>query len=532
MQTQEQIFKTIKVVAICVVVFIGVIVIYHFFLNGHKPSGKTEVEEHIDFTYQEPNAEYQNPTYCGNDIYRVEYQDKIRLITADLAVLEEQTGKDSLYCLFDGYYLVKTNDKYTLYKNNSIVKGNLDFNNPQNYLHEIYTDEASANNKYVSYLYLYNLVQGKNNNQWENIIYSENNENGLLYDYTSGKIIDQNVKHIRDIEVAGVTGSYLYIEGLSNYIWDLKNSQKRLENINIIWDEITDTTVKIKTINNLVYKNGNLSGIIDLKGNIILRPENQEIKLSSDNTTYYALKKNGKYGLINSSGNMAFDYSYDNAIVLDDFILMVKDKTLTIYDSLLKKVGDKDYPVEDNNLVVTKFSGFYRIQNVKDSGTKELVLTQDKKIYTIKGIMEIANGEYFYGTPCYYINDDGNFYIYIDANNQKSIQANYKDNVSHVILLNDNRLYVDLPREDKWQYTFYRVNTGDVLHSYVKEAVDVEFEVIKNNEFIFSRENDKIDIIYHNILQKEIAAQKIVPLNDDFYAIQLKDHNAFVKISY
>ena len=91
---------------------------------------------------------------------------------------------------------------------------------------------------------------------------------------------------------------------------------------------------------------------------------------------------------------------------------------------------------------------------------------------------------------------------------------------------------IDFPKNNKWQYIFYRINTGVALNSYIKDTIDVDFEVFKHKDLIFSRENNKISIYYQNILQSEIEASKIVPLHDTYYLVVQNNQNNLVKITY
>ena len=524
--------KTIKVVAICVAVFIGVIIIYHLFING--PSAKKPVDNsiNIDFAYEDVNEEYTNPLYCGDHLFKVETEDEEIILSRDLKKIAEIPGKNNLFCLYDGYYLVKNNNRYSLMKNGSIIQGNIDFTNPQNYRTTLYQDSTDASSKHIAYLYLYNVILNQQNLIYQDLVYVPfNNDAGLLYDAITGQIIAQNIKKIFPVKMNEEEQPYLFIDASSTYLWDIKNNQKLLENVDIIWHQKTEDTVYTNSLQNFVYRENNQEGLINIKGNVILTPENQTIDIASANETYYAVAKNGKYGLINNALNVAFDYIYDQIIVMDDFIFAVKDKTLTIYDNLLKPVGD-EYQILNNAITVTKYQGFYQVQNVVSDGTRELIVTNEAKTHLVTGIKLIENSTYFYQTPCYLVNDKGNFFIYFAADKQINLDTNFRDNVDHVRFLNDNRLYLDLKKDNKYQYVFYRVNTGAVLHSYIKDNLDMTFEVFANKDLVFSRENEKISIYYQNILQKEIEAQQIIPLADDFYKVVSANKNAWVKITY
>ena len=195
MQTKEEILKTIKVLVLCVIIFIGAFIIYHFIVNwgNHKPKEKIDA---IDYAFKNINENYQNPQYCPAGYYLVDdvTTDKTKTVMLDenLNVIETfNFSQENVYCLYDHYYLINDQGSYILKRNNSIVAGNINFNDVLTNRLVLYHDNAE-DAKYISYLYLYNVVNNYPNFMVNDIVYNAyNNEAymGILYNLKTGQII-------------------------------------------------------------------------------------------------------------------------------------------------------------------------------------------------------------------------------------------------------------------------------------------------------------------------------------------------------
>ncbi len=529
MQMSEQVKKTIKVVVICVVIFILLLLVYHFFIN-RVGQVKPQKEKPLNYAVEVVNDNYQNPEYCSGNYFIIENNEnnnlKTLILNDDLNIIESlNVPKSAVYCLYDDYYLIKNNETYTLKRRGSIIASNIDFSYD---LNEIYHESSSSNALYISKSYLDAVVNNKNHFMVSNkVAYASN----ILINMETGKTIDDKLTAAYKVNILnGEDTKYLYLEGLTSYLYNINNGQKYLENKNIIFAKNENNEVTNNSQNNVVFKDEVGIGVADFKGNIIIKPDAQNIQLESSNSNYFAVNRNGKYGLVNAFGNTVWDFTYDNIIVLDEFILAITNKNLNIFDTQLKQINEKEYLVKDTQINVIKYAKFYQIQSVINNTEQELIITKDGQLNTITGLRPILYGEYFYDKDCYLINDAGKAYIYVDDNTKFVINLGLKNNVDNAIMLNNNRLYTDFMNDNKIQYGYYRINSGTALGSYLKDKVDVTIDVIKYHDLVFSRENEKISVYYNNTLKDEIEAQKISHLNDDYYALTTSEKVSMVKI--
>ena len=156
MEDPKSILKTLKIIAICSVIFILVIVIYHLIINSHRIE-KVE-KERIDYSLTEVNTNYDNPKYCNN-FYVV--NDKLNktaiILNEDLQTIENLSiPVEDVYCLYDDYYLIKNNsNNVTLKKNGSIID-TIDLNVIDS--GKIYNDVGGM---YLTYEYIMNTLNNE-----------------------------------------------------------------------------------------------------------------------------------------------------------------------------------------------------------------------------------------------------------------------------------------------------------------------------------------------------------------------------------
>lgn len=539
MQTKEQIIKTVKVVILCTISFILILTIYHFFINRSQTHKKKE-ENKINYKLEVINEDYRNASYCAGGYYLIdsgtENKDNTLILNEKLDLIETfNLPLNKIYCLYDNYYLVDSNGTYILKRNGSIIKNNLDFSNPMVNRLDIYHDETDSKALYINYLYLYDIINNKRHFYNNGIVYASidlNNYAGLIFNAKNGTIIDSKVAKAYLINSNNkMIRQYLYVKGINDYLYDINNQNKLLEGKELIFASVDEdnNVCYNNSENNIIYHDIDGYGIANFNGNIILKAKNQNLVITDDNTSYFITIKDGKYGLINAFGSQTLENNYDYIYAAKEFILVIKNKQLTIYDNNLKIISD-EYQTVDNKISVQKYANFYQIKNVFVKEPKELIITFDGQINLVNSLNGIKYSELFYDNLCYLINLDGKYYIYFSNEEKKNINTDYKENVTKALMPSYNRLYTELPFDGKIRYNFYRINTGTVIESYTKEKVDVEFEVFGVNNLIFSRENNKISIYNGETLYDEITALKITHLHDDYYLITKDDGNSFVKI--
>lgn len=536
MQTKEQIKKTIKVVVICVALFILVLLIYHFFINKwYVKRIKDPVPDDIDYEFSEVNKNYQNPSYCSGGYFIVEENEKDNLstllLTPELNLIEKfDTVRENVYCLYDGYYLINNNGNYTLKRQGSIVKGNLSFPEDVALEDEILKDPSDSEAEYVSYQYLANVVHSQKLYEIDKYIYVANGENGYLMNKDTGKILDDKVKKLVPVVLDNEKGNYLYVESDSTYLFDITSENRLLENKKLIFTSINDNEAVNTSKNNILYQDENGIGILDFNENVIISPETQEIKLTSNNDKYFAVKRGNKYGLLNSFNNATFDFQYDNIFVMDDFVFLVQNKVLQIYNANINKL-EKEFNLVSNDITVTKYDGFYHIKSVIDDGTKELIIENDGTINLVTGLRYIENSEMFYEKPCYFVYNKNKYSVYIDKDKQYFTDSKYTKNMDKAMFINKNLIFISYQDGNRVFYATHYVLSGAQVTSFVRDKVQEQYTFMKNKKLVFSQEDKKISVYYNDILKDELEAESITLLYDDYYALKTDTKTQFIKIT-
>ncbi len=534
MQTKDQIIKTVKIVVICVVVFILLMVIYHYFINVRTRIIAPEKEK-VGYNLSEIDSDYENPTYCEGGYFIVQENENdvsnTVILDTNMRVIEKfNLPKENIYCLYDNYYLVNNNGHYTLKRNNSIVAGNIDISDVRSQSNLVYHDAADRNAKYINYMYLISTINGEKHFILNNYAYAEYSGNGLLINTETGNVVDRDIKSAQKVDLDHTSASYIYIKGTSNYLLDTMNEKKILNGYDLAFNDSYDDVLTNKSSSLLVFRDSFGEGLISTSGNIIIPSTSQSIFLDSNNTRYYAIKRNGKYGLVNSFGNTTLDFKYDEIYVLDEFIITLENKNLVIYNSNVEQIGNSYTTVADT-ISLEEYPNFYLIKSIDENGSQELVLTTSGDIHLVTYLVPILYGEYFAGKPCYLVNNQRMTYIYVDETRQYQLKTDFSNNVEHAIMINNNRLYIDFPVNGKIKYSFYRINSGRSIEAYVKDSVDVTFKVMQVKKLVFSQENNQISVYFNNELYDTFEAEYLENLYDDYYLLKTTDKVKFVKIT-
>ena len=270
---------------------------------------------------------------------------------------------------------------------------------------------------------------------------------------------------------------------------------------------------------------------MDINGNVIIGLDNQSIKLETNDGSYFAVKRNEKYGLINSFGNVVLDFTYDDIYVTDDFIFTLKDKVLDIYTSNMQEVSKGEYKTLNDNLDLTKYDEFYQIKDIITDNNYELIITKDKKINLVKELKPINYYEYFYDKKGYYVVDDEATNIYEGSDKKVRLMSNINGKLDKIMLLDFNKIYLELKtRDDKIRYDYYRLNSGKLDNSYAVTDFNISNNVFKVKNLIFSDENKNIKIYVKDELYDELENAVIRHIKDDYYLLNMNDKNAFVYI--
>lgn len=528
MQDKKEIIKTIKVLIICVIAFVGILIIYHLFMNVMNKAPKREEELPLSYERKEVNENYQNPSYCDAGYYIIEEKENDTINTLilrdDLSLIEKVNGsKDNVFCLYDGYYLIKIDDNYTLKRNNSIVS-KVDMNGSKE---SVYQDESAS---YINQLYIKNIVNKEIAFISGHYAYAKADE-GVLINTITGQVIDKTVKNAYEVEINNEV-KYLYVESISNYLLDINNDKKLLNYYKLVFDKVNNMKVKNASEKYFVFQSVNNQGLMDLNENVIIKLDNQTIKLETNDVSYFAVKRNDKYGLINTFGTTVFDFVYDDIYVTDDYIFTLKDKTLDIYTSNLNELSKGEYKTVNDNINLTKYEQFYQIKDIVKDGEYELILTKDKKLNLVNELKEISYYEYFFDKKGYYVVYDGTTSIYEGTDKKIRLMTNnLNSKVDKVMILDTNKLYLELKaRDNKIRYDYYRINSGKVDKSYTVSDFNISNYVFKVKNLIFSEENKYTKIYAKDKLYDEIENAVIRPIKDDYYLLSQDGKNSFVYI--
>jgi hypothetical protein len=187
-----------------------------------------------------------------------------------------------------------------------------------------------------------------------------------------------------------------------------------------IYDEVNDPINFIKVIKDNKY------GIYDLNGNIILKPEYDEIEYYGGRS-YIRAKKNGKWGLSDTNGKIIVPYSYDELneqyfseqrIVLH---LGIANDSIKIIDTLGNTIATvKKEPCKYNDFRIDRrlpLDGLLQVRMCEKSG----LLTSDFKPFVPLVYDEIK--EPYKG---YFQVKRENKYGYVDKSGKEIIKCKYE----------------------------------------------------------------------------------------------------------
>ena len=219
MQTKEQIIKTIKVMVVCAVLFVLLLVVYHYFIDK-RGQAKPIKQEKSNYAMTEINEKFENPSYCEGGYFLVETKEndnaKTLILDNELKTIETiNSPKTNIYCLYDGYYLINNDGSYTLKRKGSIIKSNITFDT-----NEVMKDETDNLALFVATSYLKAMINKEPYFKINDIIYAGN----YLINVNTGQTLDNGVSKAYKVNIKDVNDiNYLYVESNNNYIWDIKN---------------------------------------------------------------------------------------------------------------------------------------------------------------------------------------------------------------------------------------------------------------------------------------------------------------------
>ena len=302
-----------------------------------------------------------NNNYSYNDMYEeyfiVKNSDKYGVIDYNGNIIEEIKYSKIAY-LIDEYYYTEEGNIKTLKRKGNIVS---DISNYEK--GKVYKDESDGNSLYImlnEYIYndyltvsedanIINLggtlrsVYFKNNYKISNI---EGKTGSIIYDASTGKIIT---------EINGTINKPNNIED-SNYIvtHELATYMRKYTYLNKEFKLITDDNTYFysaqcdgNTYASAVTDGSKKYGYFSTnKEKLIIPIKYQNIYSVNDNETLFVVKNNDKYGLLDNKNKIVFPFEYDYIVIINNYIVTIKDNNINFYDKKLKKIDKYSFKID------------------------------------------------------------------------------------------------------------------------------------------------------------------------------------------
>lgn len=247
----------------------------------------------------------------------------------------------------------------------------------------------------------------------------------------------------------------------------------------------------------------------------------------SSNNLWYApsilkVSKDGKYGLIDTSGSVLVQCEYDSITALkgvDNSLLTEKDGKYGIIDNVGTVIIENNYskiePISD------RYEDGYIVEN--ENG-KMGVINFTKTVAVEAKYDDIKN---VYGNGKYYIVKEGNDWEIIDTDAKKYLSGKYDDIISvdgeNAIVENDNKYGVVQISDGK--------NIISVNYDNISYATSNNYIVENNNKYgIINTEGNRIvDFTYSNIVYR--SSGNFYEATNEDYTSNLLDSDLKVKLS-
>ncbi|MEG1506227.1 MAG: hypothetical protein RR478_01880 [Bacilli bacterium] len=500
-----------SIILVCIFIFIVIINVL-----GNKKTDK----ENISKTELTINELYDNVSFYNDSTFMVKEKDNTKLIDKNLKLIENiKVKSENVFCLYDDYYLVKVNDNYILKRKGSIIEKDIQFINPELSKTDLYQDSDSF---YVSYIYLYNVISGKNTLKLNDYV----SAGSLLYNASNGEIIDTEV-----VSVEVVNKNYLYIKTINKeYLYDTKNNKKILEDYKFNF-------TKNKGNEFIIIEKNNKYGIATYDGKVILYPDYDDISIMSNNKNVIAVKKGEYYGLINKSADIILPFIYDTIRVYNDIYFAFKNNDVIIYDKNNKVLSENTYKIKDiNTLIINEYDDFYTLEVVMDKSLeKKLIITKEGQINLVDDIIKIKYSDIFTGKEKFIVDIDNSFYLSFNSSEKIGLSEKIIDKIENAVMIDNNKVYIDFPLKNlnKSRYIYFKYNTGNLINYNTQEKIEKNFYVFKSNNLIFSKE-DNITNIYNEKfdLLKVEENLNIEYLYNDYYLYKTESSSKLMEIKY
>lgn len=303
---------------------------------------------------------------------------------------------------------------------------------------------------------------------------------------------------------------------------------------------IADNTLKVS-------KDGKF-GLINLSGNELATPQYDEITPIKYLQNSYLTKKDGKYGLIDNSGSVIINNEYDSIEAFtdkyEDGYLVKKDGKYGLIKYSKKQVLDTKY---DKILNITSNDSYI----VDDSGTYKL-LNKDLEPVLVSNNLQYAVD---FGSDYVVLNKNGNYsIIFVDDGSELTSGYQYIEHVSeNNFIAKKNGTYGIIDKAGNTVLDFKYTNiinfsskgflegenedgTVDLLDtSFVTKVTGIVSEINSKNSYIKVRIGDQYK--YYNYKLEERSSKDIFTTNTIFLSKKngkygFVDKNGIVIVDY
>lgn len=343
-------------------------------------------------------------------------------------------------------------------------------------------------------------------------IYDNKADEGMLfsYDIENNKVLD-NYKLAKYYKID--TLEYIILENAESKYGLFKVEDGVLTKlIDFKYEYLGINEDNFKNYNILVGKKDDRYILVDETGKEVSKRISYPIK--SFNDKHIVVLKDNKYSIVDYRNNLEFNKTYDYIMLLNDFVVGINDKSLSIYDykeNLLQQDDivlpndyyNKTYVYDKNNKLIDTKEAFWVIEN-HPTVTIEYYNNNNEVTSKVINVYEKMVSEK-YDFISYY---DGALYFYEDEA-KTSLLGSYKCNSKNVIE-SANSSY------DNCYIAKEKNNSSNELNSNKKEGYLPVID--KRYAFIYDTMSSKTPLIVLYDLKEEKALGKYTEVDAGIYS--------------
>ncbi len=283
---------------------------------------------------------------------------------------------------------------------------------------------------------------------------------------------------------------------------------------NVLLDCKYENIEAVKGIeNSFIIKENGKEGLSDSEGKIIIKAEYKEIRGLGDNyqNGYIVVNTEGKYGVIDFTGNQVIENSYEDiADVYGNGMYVVKDKTYKLIDKAGKTILDNFDSIKSINgeNIIVSVDGKYGVKNIEN---EELISTDYQDL--------------IYAFSNYYIAKKDGKYGVVDTTGKTVLKFKYQN-----IAYREVASFFEAEKSGNTETIIIDSNFEEKLTGYLSEV---------NTEKGYFRIKTSGEYKYYNFKFEEKSAQEILTNNtlflsqkDDKYGYTDKNGNVVVDYIY